>query len=695
MKHFYRAFIDDIIIFFATFEEHINHLFLIFQRLLEYDIKLNSSKAFLNFSFVALLDQHVDDFDYHTTKNKIVAILNWKFSTILKTLEIYLEFIDWLRDYVAWYAQKTKSLQQKKTLLLKSSSFNKEFDKKAYFAKAFLKNSSDRERKFFDLIQDAFKNSRFLTHFNVIRQFLIDVNAFKEEFEAFVYHIKKKRDEMIKSTAIESIVSLSKTLTSIEKRYWSIELEVIAVVWVVKKLHHMIKAFKHSTIVWTDHSITATIVKQIKMFISSIDKLNLRLIRVDMYLSQFDLNVRHKFDRDHIISNISSRLSSWDDNLEKFENTLKDVNVYVETLIEMFSDFKTRLINVYKIDKEWSTLYIMLKALRISIQATRRDIVNTQTNATETSQDTSAKHSINSEFFTHEDIEFERRDDLIYHLDRITSKTRSCISKSFIKEIFAMIHDKIFHAEFHRVYVTISETFYVRRLSHYLRKYIAYCSQCLLNQTKRHKSYDAFNSISILKISFHTITMNFVLTLSSFNRMKYDIMLIVTNKFFKTKLLISDRNNWNAKNWTATLWKYLQLFNWDLSRVIIFDKDAKFRFDMWKSLFKAIKTDLLTSTIYHSQIDDQSERTNQTIEIALRYLVTSNSNLSWHEALSSLQHDLMNFVTFTSFTSNQTLYEINIRLSLMILNDHTVDSTLSREFIRVRVLNMTTAWVRQ
>jgi hypothetical protein len=60
MKHFCRAFIDDIIIFFATLEKHIEHLISIFKRLLEYDIKLNSRKAFLEFSFVALLEQHVE-----------------------------------------------------------------------------------------------------------------------------------------------------------------------------------------------------------------------------------------------------------------------------------------------------------------------------------------------------------------------------------------------------------------------------------------------------------------------------------------------------------------------------------------------------------------------------------------------------------------------------------------------------------
>jgi hypothetical protein len=103
-------------------------------------------------------------------------------------------------------------------MLLKESS-QKSAARKTFFSKTSIANSTDREIKSFELVQVAFKNSQFLTHFNIIRQFLLDVNAFKKEFEAFAYHIKKEREHMIKLTAIELIVFLSKILTSIEKRY--------------------------------------------------------------------------------------------------------------------------------------------------------------------------------------------------------------------------------------------------------------------------------------------------------------------------------------------------------------------------------------------------------------------------------------------------------------------------------------------
>jgi hypothetical protein len=94
------------------------------------------------------------------------------------------------------------------------------------------------------------------------------------------------------------------------------------------------------------------------MIISNTNKLNLRLVRAEMYLSQFDLNIQHKSDRDHVILDALSRLSSFENtNSEELtknqeHDTLEDINVYAKTLIEMFSAFKIRLIEVYKMNKK-------------------------------------------------------------------------------------------------------------------------------------------------------------------------------------------------------------------------------------------------------------------------------------------------------------------------------------------------------
>ena len=93
---------------------------------------------------------------------------------------------------------------------------------------------------------------------------------------------------------IISILFLSKSLNGAELRYWPTELEVAGLVWTVRKIRHLIDSSPLPAVVFTDHSAIADIFKQSTLTSSSVDKLNLRLVRASQYLSQFDLDVRHK-----------------------------------------------------------------------------------------------------------------------------------------------------------------------------------------------------------------------------------------------------------------------------------------------------------------------------------------------------------------------------------------------------------------
>ncbi len=70
----------------------------------------------------------------------------------------------------------------------------------------------------------------------------------------------------------------------------------------------MIRFSRQKTIIGTDHDSIVFIVTQTKLSTSNTDKLNLRLVRVAMYLSQFELDIRVKIKRDHVILDALSRL---------------------------------------------------------------------------------------------------------------------------------------------------------------------------------------------------------------------------------------------------------------------------------------------------------------------------------------------------------------------------------------------------
>ena len=106
----------------------------------------------------------------------------------------------------------------------------------------------------------------------------------------------------------------------------------------------------------------------------------------------------------------------------------------------------------------------------------------------------------------------------------------------------------------------------------------------------------------------------------------------------------------------------LQLTDWNIFLIIIFDRDSKFLSKFWTILFERLDTNLLFNSAYYFQIDDQSKRTNQIFEIAFRYFIIEHLELNWIETLSILQLAFNNASNaFIERLFNEIVYEFKMR----------------------------------
>ena len=87
---FAKAYIDDVVIASQTLEEHITHLTTIFAMFEQVRISIKPTKAFIGYSSVWLLGQHVDSLGLATPEEKLEAIARIKFPKTFKDLETYL-----------------------------------------------------------------------------------------------------------------------------------------------------------------------------------------------------------------------------------------------------------------------------------------------------------------------------------------------------------------------------------------------------------------------------------------------------------------------------------------------------------------------------------------------------------------------------------------------------------------------------
>nr|GEU83539.1 putative reverse transcriptase domain-containing protein [Tanacetum cinerariifolium] len=143
-------------------------------------------------------------------------------------------------------------------------------------------------------------------------------------------------------------------------------------------------------------------------------------------------------------------------------------------------------------------------------------------------------------------------------------------------------------------------------------KVIAYALRQLKIHEKNYTTHD-------LELGVENITMDFVAKLPKTST-EQDIIWVIIDRLAKTAHFLPMRENESMEKLTR---KYLKevVTRHGVTISIISDRDGRFTSQFWKSLQKALGTQLDMSTACHPQTDGQSKRTIQTLEDILRACV--------------------------------------------------------------------------
>lgn len=606
LGEFCKAYIDDIVSYSKSLDDHLAHLRRLFTVFQDMNLTMSPEKTFLGFPSIQLLGQHVDGMGLSTSAEKLAAIASLEFPRSAKDLEHYLGLTGWLRSYIAYYAQLAEPLQNCKTMIFRKAPAGTHA-RKSYAATVLVEATSDM-RKAFQALQAAFAKPSMLHHFDRTRVLYIHVDGSKQRgFGVMIAHLEGDAVTDNPSRAkTQPILFLSKTLSPAERHYWPTELEVACLVWTMKRIRWMVEACEKPVVALTDHAGTTSIATQTSLNSSSTDKLNNRLTRASQYLSQFrNLKVLYKPGREHVVPDALSRLPAPG---TSDTNVLDDLLDVMPTTTEVHLDdkFKAQLITAYEEDKHMSRIK--------SIAAKDPEATN-----------------------------FEVEDGLIWMIDNVGR--RLCIPKSLEGDIFEAAHDQQFHVGFYRVYQRIRSQYFIRKLASRLRKYLRHCHECATLDTKRHAPYGSLHPVKSPPQPFYTVTIDFIVGLPEADG--FDAVLTVTCKSSKRILLVPGRADYAADTWAHRLLDALLQCDWGLFSVLISDRDPKFTSLLWRTLFERLGAKLLMSTAYHPQTDGQSERTNQTVEIGLRYYMAKypDGAIEWNYILPHLQFVLNNSVS--------------------------------------------------
>ena len=134
-------------------------------------------------------------------------------------------------------------------------------------------------------------------------------------------------------------------------------------IWIIKKIYHIINKFLAETVIWTNHSVILQILKQIILSSSFINKLNFHLIWISQYCFQFEINIWYQFDQLNKVSDVLSWFFNWITEFQLFmqDDILDEVFIYNTTVIEMSLKFWNKIKKDYIENKHWKKIIKQFK----------------------------------------------------------------------------------------------------------------------------------------------------------------------------------------------------------------------------------------------------------------------------------------------------------------------------------------------
>ena len=224
---------------------------------------------------------------------------------------------------------------------------------------------------------------------------------------------------------------------------------------------------------------------------------------------------------------------------------------------------------------------------------------------------------------------------LLYLVDK-TDRLRLCVPSSERKNILSEVHDapsESAHGGWARTWSRLNERFYWSHMREDCQEYVRSCDVCQKVKHDRSGPSGHLTPLQIPEAPFETISMDFITGLPLSNG--HDAILVIVDKYTKYGLFIPTTSRVTAAETADLVFKNVTIL-FGLPRDIVSDRDPRFTSVFWKSLAAAYKTRLAMSTSKHPQTDGQTEVLNADLETKLRAYV-SEDRRNWSQWLGVLQ----------------------------------------------------------
>ncbi len=242
-------------------------------------------------------------------------------------------------------------------------------------------------------------------------------------------------------------------------------------------------------------------------------------------------------------------------------------------------------------------------------------------------------------------------DDVLFRKDLLW------VSENMHTKLLKKIHDQSFisHSDNRRTTDLVQRFYYWSDHRATIKRYIRNCHACQQSKTSRNSINELLYSLLISQKRWKDIIMNFITELSLSK--DYNVICTIICHFIKKRHYVFC--HWEDEDISVEETVWIMLWNvyrlHDLLSFIVSNRDSQFISTMWQSLCKWLRITTSLSTVYHSEIDDQSEWVNQDVERELRIYC------------NYMQNDWVKWLFMMKFSENFNIFSI-ISMTLFYFN---------------------------
>jgi hypothetical protein len=596
LDRFCSAYLDDILIYSDTLEEHIDHVSKVLQLLSKNGLHLKPEKCEFHKNQVQYLGLIITSEGIKMDPRKISTVQEWETPKHVKDVQSFLGFANFYRRFILGYSKIVAPLTNLTRKGIK-------FDWTPECQEAFERLKSD------------FTSAPILRHFDPDREILVETDA----SDYVSAGILSQRDD---NGILHPVAFFSKKHSPAECNYEIYDKELMAIVRCFEEWRPELESTASPIQVLSDH-------RNLEYFMST-KLLNRRQARWSEFLSRFNFKIVYRPGKsggkpDALTRRSGDLPKEGDERLTHQSQTI----LKRENLTDVISFQEPLCINETTIPN-YTIEDLFLRAYREDpfpesvLEMIRNNVRH------------SRKISL---------AECSEKEGRLIYRERIYVPESTDLRLRLLQQY----HDSptAGHPGRSKTLELITREYYWPKIRQDVERYVKNCHTCQRSRTSRHAPFGILRPLPIPHQPWQDISMDFVTGLPE--SAGYDAIWVVADRLTKVRHLVPCKINTDAQEladmFITHIWKYHGLPN-----TIISDRGSVFASAFWTRICLRLGIERKLSTPFHPETDGQTEKINGVMEQYLRCYVNYLQN-DWSHWLPLAEFAANNHVSETTGVS--------------------------------------------